>query len=128
MKRTFLAVVVLVGITATSPASAEEAKHPSRDTYVRACASCHGVDGKGDGPAAAALNPKPTDLTMLAKNNGGEFPTLKVAEALEGRSEIKAHGSANMPVWGNFGEQPGSRGTLIDVASLTNYLRTIQKK
>ncbi len=27
------------------------------------CTSCHGAEGKGDGPAAAALDPKPTDLT-----------------------------------------------------------------
>ena len=31
--------------------------------YEANCAGCHGATGKGDGPAAAALNPKPQDHT-----------------------------------------------------------------
>lgn len=34
--------------------------------YVQNCASCHGAGGKGDGPASAALNPKPADHTNKA--------------------------------------------------------------
>ncbi len=45
------------------------------DLYHAHCAACHGSDGKGNGPAAAALKTKPADLTVLAKNNGGKFPT-----------------------------------------------------
>ena len=126
MKR--IAIGVLLAVAAAGITRAAEPTHPSKGVYERLCASCHGTDGKGDGPAAAALDPKPTDLTMLAKNNGGEFPTLKVAEAIQGRTMIKAHGSASMPVWGSLSEQPGSRGPLMDVASLTNYLRSIQQK
>lgn len=33
------------------------------------CASCHGGEGRGDGPAAAALNPTPTDFHDLARRN-----------------------------------------------------------
>src|SRR5262245_59283715 len=86
MKRT--AIVVVLAVAAAGVARAEQT-HPSKETYDRLCASCHGTDGKGDGPAAAALDPKPTDLTMLAKNNGGEFPTLKVAESIQGRTMTK---------------------------------------
>ncbi len=32
-------------------------------TFGQYCATCHGAAGKGDGPGAAALNPKPKDLT-----------------------------------------------------------------
>jgi mono/diheme cytochrome c family protein len=126
MKR--IALLILLAIAAAPVASAAETTHPSKETYEHLCASCHGTDGKGDGPEAATLDPKPTDLTMLAKNHGGEFPTLKVAESIEGRTMIKAHGTASMPVWGKLGEQPGSRGPVMDVASLTNYLRSIQQK
>ncbi len=35
-----------------------------RQTYQENCATCHGLDGKGDGPAAANLLPKPADLTV----------------------------------------------------------------
>jgi len=31
--------------------------------YVQLCVPCHGAAGRGDGPAAAALNPKPRDFT-----------------------------------------------------------------
>ena len=31
--------------------------------YDANCVGCHGSGGKGDGPAAAALNPKPGDFT-----------------------------------------------------------------
>lgn len=34
-----------------------------RDLYKKQCAACHGDAGKGNGPAAAALSPKPADLT-----------------------------------------------------------------
>ena len=34
--------------------------------YVTNCAPCHGTKGKGDGPAAAALNPKPADHSSAA--------------------------------------------------------------
>jgi mono/diheme cytochrome c family protein len=35
------------------------------------CASCHGADGKGDGPMAKSLKVKPADLTRIAARNGG---------------------------------------------------------
>jgi len=35
-----------------------------RQTYLQNCATCHGDSGRGDGPAAANLNPKPADLTV----------------------------------------------------------------
>jgi len=126
MKQT--AILVLLALSTARIAAAEQPAHPSQEMYLRYCASCHGKDGKGDGPAAAAFTPKPTDLTMLAKSNGGEFPALKVAASIEGLTMNKAHGSAAMPVWGSLNDQPGSRGKTMDVASLTNYLRSIQQK
>lgn len=38
------------------------------------CASCHGVDAKGEGPVAKSLNVKPSDLTRIAARSGGKFP------------------------------------------------------
>ena len=42
------------------------------------CATCHGRDGKGNGPVAAALKVVPPDLTRLARDNGGAFPRKRV--------------------------------------------------
>ncbi len=68
--------------------------------YRSACASCHGNDGKGKGPVANQLKSPPSDLTLLAKKNGGVFPINAVYEIVDGRKEIPGHGSRDMPVWG----------------------------
>lgn len=68
--------------------------------YNAACASCHGVQGTGDGPAADQMKAKVPDLTGLTKANQGVFPFDKVYQIIDGRAEIKAHGSRDMPVWG----------------------------
>lgn len=38
------------------------AREAARDLYANRCATCHGATGAGDGPAAAALNPRPRTL------------------------------------------------------------------
>ena len=45
-------------------------------TYERACSSCHGLDGRGDGPVASSLKIRPTNLTLLAKRNGAAYAIL----------------------------------------------------
>jgi mono/diheme cytochrome c family protein len=70
-----------------------------KDEYVSSCAACHGVTGKGDGPAAKALIRPPTDLTKLSEANG-VFPISRVYDAIDGRIEVIAHGTRDMPVWG----------------------------
>ena len=64
------------------------------------CATCHGLDGKGDGPQAEILPTKPADLTVLAKMNDGVFPTQRIYDIIDGRLEVAAHGPRTMPVWG----------------------------
>ena len=71
-----------------------------KEMFNAYCASCHGSDAKGDGPAAAALKSKPADLTALARNNGGKFPTDRVMSILRGQATVTAHGNLDMPVWG----------------------------
>src|SRR5262245_9374746 len=70
-----------------------------QQTYERACASCHGVDARGDGPVAPTLKVPPPDLTTLARRNGGVFPRDHVIAAVTGTIPIPAHGTAEMPVW-----------------------------
>jgi hypothetical protein len=61
---------------------------------------CHGLDGKGHGPAAPALKSKVADLTLLTKRVKGEFPRDRVRDILEGQETPAAHGSNELPVWG----------------------------
>jgi mono/diheme cytochrome c family protein len=125
---------------ALSPAAAEQP--PGYDPllaeiggpiFQRYCASCHGLGGRGDGPTAGSLRTRPADLTGIAKRRGGEFPAGKIAQFIDGRFELPAHGSREMPVWGErFGSdipdsdlgESISRG---NIASLIEYLKSIQQ-
>jgi mono/diheme cytochrome c family protein len=67
--------------------------------FESACASCHGTNGKGNGPLVSLLRRSPPDLTLLAKNNQGVFPMNRLYEVIDGEG-VPAHGSREMPVWG----------------------------
>jgi len=97
------------------------------------CASCHGDSGKGDGSTAAYLTVKPTDLTKLSRRNGGEFPADRLREIIDGREDVRAHGSREMPLWGlTFQDWNADSGQEEEVRQkidqLLSYLEMIQKK
>lgn len=71
-----------------------------KSEFLSSCASCHGADGKGKGPVSEQLKVPPSDLTMLTKNNNGVFPTNAVYETIYGSKTVPAHGSREMPIWG----------------------------
>lgn len=109
-------------ISPTSPASGEQ-------MFMTYCASCHGKDGKGTGPAAPALKKPPTDLTLLSKKNGGKFPGNAVYVAIGGTFSVAAHGSSEMPVWGEVFGRSGSEGQAkLRLTNLTKYIESIQAK
>ena len=68
--------------------------------FQSSCASCHGTDAKGKGPVSTQLKTPPPDLTMLARNNNGVFPANVIYETIHGSKTIAAHGTSEMPVWG----------------------------
>jgi mono/diheme cytochrome c family protein len=98
------------------------------DLFRAYCASCHGKDAKGNGPAAVALKPKVPDLTLLAKNNGGKFPEDRVRKTIMGDDALTAHGSREMPVWGPVFHQIENDTDWgnVRLANLTRYLKSIQ--
>jgi Cytochrome c len=100
------ALAVFVGVVlyfATRPT--EVVAIEGRDLFMRYCASCHGVSGKGDGPAAAALQPPPADLTRLRERYGDQYPLRNIIAAIDGRRPVRAHGESAMPVWGQVFER-----------------------
>jgi mono/diheme cytochrome c family protein len=107
---------------------------PGRILYLTYCQGCHGLGGRGDGPAATSLRTPPPDLTRLWQRYGTPLDRERVVEYIDGRGLIGAHGPREMPVWGDefFEDAPplatnlveGARRHLIEV--LVNYLETIQ--
>lgn len=98
--------------------------------YMEYCASCHGADGKGNGPAAPALKTAPANLTQLAAKNGGTFPDAHIMQVIKGDSAIAGHGSKDMPVWGPVFLQMGHDTAQVQlrIRNLTRYLESIQQK
>jgi mono/diheme cytochrome c family protein len=101
--------------------------------YVERCASCHGVDGKGDGPVAPILKVSPPDLTTITQRAGGTFPSARVVRVITYGGDISAHGTQAMPVWGKIFSTEGGggkRGALHSrraVFQLKRYLESIQR-
>jgi len=71
-----------------------------RIEFQSSCASCHGADGKGNGPVSELLKVSPPDLTVLARNHEGVFPTDAVYDMIYGLKTSPAHGTREMPIWG----------------------------
>tara|TARA_R110002096_G_scaffold8239_20_gene34661 strand:- start:431 stop:859 length:429 start_codon:yes stop_codon:yes gene_type:complete len=121
--------IALFAMNAQAADEAVEAAGKAR--FMENCAVCHGPDAKGGGPFTSLLKAAPSDLTLLSKNAGGEFPFNRVYDAIDGRASVKgAHGSKEMPIWG--GEWKGSsvaaetavRGQILEMII---YLRSIQQ-
>ena len=101
------------------------------EMYVAYCASCHGKDGKGGGPAASALKTPPPDLTILAKANNGKFPSDHVYQIIRGDVNMPSHGNKEMPVWGPvFLAMSGSQPAQVQMrlTNLAKYLESLQQK
>ena len=113
--------------------AAEIAVSSGEENYLRLCAACHGEGGRGDGPVAGAIIKPIPDLTRIAARNKGEFPRQIIKNSIDGRWQIDAHGTQQMPVWGyefwvnekagNFSESEVSR--ILD--GLVDFLASIQQ-
>lgn len=120
-----LALLAVMAVGSTREIAAEE---PGAILYQRYCAACHGRTGRGDGPAASALTPPPTDLTRVEKRE----PELMAI--IDGRRPVRAHGTSAMPIWGTVFEQsligqPHARRTaLLQVQTLSRYVEGLQRK
>jgi mono/diheme cytochrome c family protein len=100
------------------------------DLFRAHCAACHGVDARGRGPLASVLKTEVPDLTVLAKNNKGEFPSSPVRKIIIGEDILISHGSREMPIWGPIFHQIESDQDWgnVRVENLVRYLQSIQQK
>jgi mono/diheme cytochrome c family protein len=122
-------VSIAAVVVAFAPCTWAQDRDFGKMAYLSSCAECHGDDGKGNGPLAAKLKSKPIDLTTLAKNNGGVFPEQKMYEVIDGRRVVAAHGTREMPAWGDrflsFG--PDTQHIAQNrILAIVDYLKRIQ--
>ncbi|WP_171212788.1 cytochrome c [Ruegeria sp. HKCCA5426] len=91
---------ILLALFVTGPVLAQEVSvDEGRDLYRTYCWQCHGFEATGDGPMAEMLAIRTPDLTKLAGENDGVFPIVRIAEQIDGRSQLLAHGG-EMPIFG----------------------------
>jgi hypothetical protein len=96
------------------------------ELYHRYCASCHGINGTGDGPAAQWLEPRPASLRQST------LDLAALVERIDGRREVPGHGSSDMPVWGKvFSEmlvaEPKERAiTRLRVQAIAEHVRSLR--
>ena len=110
-------------------------EHAGLTEYELACMSCHGVDGRGDGPRAKELKTPPADLTQIAKSNNGHFPVEKIRKMVDGRADVRAHGPRDMPVWGERyrsaataeGLENAEQLARTQIDALVSFLEAIQE-
>jgi len=107
--------------------------------FQKNCAACHGIDGTGqNAPFMDFMKKSPPDLTMIAKKNGGTFPYKQVFIMIQDPAGNRAHGSADMPVWGDrYGMEVNEKYGSLDpryakevearILELVFYLANIQK-
>jgi len=114
---------------ATSKANTASVELSGKEMFRAYCASCHGEDAKGHGPAVPALKVAPPDLTLLAKRNNGKFSADYVNTVVAHGVNTPAHGSAEMPIWGPvFVGLNDRRLVVLRVNKLSEYLETLQAK
>ena len=137
-KTTLAAVAGSMILASASVSLGEEAI--GKAEFMSNCAVCHGDDGKGNGPILDYLKDAPADLTQIAARNGGRFPFQDVFDTIADVDSNRAHGTSEMPVWGNrfnmeviavegeFGSStsrmPSARSRILE---LVFYLATIQQ-
>jgi mono/diheme cytochrome c family protein len=136
-----LALAAAAILAAFSAAAAQEQQQEvgisgERDFRIY-CATCHGEDAKGNGPASFGLSVEPPDLTRLSRRNGGTFPRDRIEALIDGREELAAHGSREMPIWGEWFKMEAAEGlggaegpeTVVRrrIRAVIDYLETIQE-
>jgi mono/diheme cytochrome c family protein len=141
MKNTARGILILAAtlLVSTTAFSQQKSTDLGKREFENSCGVCHGMDAKGSGLLTASLKVVPSDLTLLTKNNGGVFPIDRISRVIDGRTQVAAHGSVDMPIWGtryavnaaeHYVDVPYDQEAYIRnrILNLTDYLYRIQQK
>jgi len=104
---------------ARATGQSKEQLERGKKLYLSYCASCHGVDGSGNGPVASSLKQPPPDLRRF-QAKAGQFPAEELRKKITGDLSLPVHGKSDMPVWGMVLSR-------ADINSLVKYLESIQR-
>lgn len=142
MTKTWIRYVLVAAMALGTACSTTAAERPEEQViadvsrggeklYRRYCGACHGLEAKGDGIVSSLMRPSPRNLTTLARDFGGEFPREAVIRSIDGRQTPRAHGEADMPVWGtNLAQELGRDASDTEIrdwiGAITDYLASIQ--
>ena len=103
-----------------------------RMIFSSICVSCHGKDARGGGPVAASLKTKPANLRLIARRRNGAFPHDEIGQYIDGRKAPLAHGTREMPVWGDTlataaPEPEREQRRKLHIEEVVAYLKTLQE-
>jgi hypothetical protein len=136
--RAILTVIAMIAATHIASAQSQTERKsfllPSPygvDNFHAYCSPCHGRDGTGHGPVARVLKTPPSDLTTIMARNSGVFPRGQIRAVIaNGSTDVPAHGSREMPVWGPAFHALDSSDRAADerLASIVEYLSSIQRR
>ena len=142
--RQLIVGMLLTGLMSAFIAPVQGQEEPieefGKQEFIRSCAACHGESGKGDGLVAGLLLVRPPDLTLIRERHGGKFPASWVYRIIDGRNDLRAHGRAEMPIWGDRYRADALRGLPLPlnvdadavvhgrILSLVFYLDLIQEE
>lgn len=147
IRSTALAVAtLLLGTTAAwaqpapqAASRAAQARDLGRSEFESNCASCHGMQGKGDGVLRPFLARSTPDLTQIARANGGVLPVSRLYDVINGSEQPTPHGTREMPAWGfeyrvraseHFGDSPYDPEAYVRarVLALIDYIARLQAR
>lgn len=133
MSRAYFMPLAALALWASTCWPADYVTLSGKELYERFCASCHGVEGRGDGPVSSYINVEVPDLTLLSRRARGSYPRERVVRIIDGRHIIGAHGSRTMPIWGEDfsradpGDPDAEAATRIVIDRLADYVSQLQR-
>ncbi|WP_306118585.1 MULTISPECIES: cytochrome c [unclassified Roseitalea] len=134
--KTLAAAIACTLSMAAAPVHAQD-HAVGEQLYLEACAVCHGTQGRGGGEFGQYLTVEPSNLTVLTQQNDGVFPYLEVFQVVDGRTGVRGHGAADMPIWGNvFEREVGATGgpygsellVRARLVALVDYIESLQQE
>lgn len=126
-RSTILIAALLPALSGCEQEQSAASPSAGKAIYDKYCVGCHGPDGNVR--LAAQHDAKTPDLRTIAdRSPHGRLPRIMLAEIIDGRRVVQAHGSRTMPVWGEQLAMEDSATVEQQIDALLAYIESIQIK